>query len=64
MMHTQVNKFVPLQKQSKKRQQEFYSKDRGSWLGVNPVTKITPNKKLYNRKKQSKNFDCFVLLNR
>lgn len=29
-------------------------KERGSWLGVNPVTKVIPNKKHYNRKNDKK----------
>jgi hypothetical protein len=31
---------------------ELYKSIRGSWEGVIPVTKIEPNKKHYNRKKQ------------
>lgn len=27
---------------------------RGDWNGVNPVTRIIPNKKKYNRKKKHK----------
>ena len=30
---------------------------RGSWNGINPVTKIIPDKTKYTRKKKYKNFD-------
>lgn len=29
---------------------EIYQKSRGSWFGINPVTKIVENKKAYSRK--------------
>lgn len=37
--------FIPLEKQSKKAQREYYTKQRGSWDGVVPVTKVIPNRK-------------------
>lgn len=40
---------VPLKKQSKKNQREQYAKQRGSWFGISPVTRIVPNGKGYNR---------------
>ena len=43
--------YVPLEKRSKKEQREYYATRRGSWGGVNPVTRKTPNPKAYNRKK-------------
>ena len=43
--------YVPLEKRSKKEQKAYYAAKRGSWHGVNPVTKTIPNKKHYNRKK-------------
>ena len=52
---------VPLSKQSKKAQREFYASQRGSWNGVNPVSKVIPNKKIYNRKKLSKKFDSYFV---
>lgn len=54
-----MSNFIPLNKQSKKLQKEFHSQKRSSWNGVNPVSRIMTNKRIYNRKKQSKNFDCF-----
>ena len=43
--------FVPLEKRSKKEQRAYYAKQRGSWNGINPVTRVVPNKKKYNRKR-------------
>ncbi len=40
---------VPIEKQSKKMRREFHEKQRGSWNGVCPVTRIAPNKKGYDR---------------
>jgi len=45
-------KFIPLKKQSKKKQQEYNAAQRGSWGGINPVTRKPPNPKAYNRRKQ------------
>ena len=42
-------KTIPLTKQSKKEQRAFYAAKRGSWNGVNPVTRVVPNKKAYDR---------------
>ena len=38
-------KTIPLTKQSKKQQRAFYAAKRGSWNGVNPVTRTVPSKK-------------------
>lgn len=40
---------VPLKKQSKKAQKAYHEKQRGSWYGLNPITRSTPNKKAYDR---------------
>ena len=45
---------TPLDKQSKKKQKEFYDKQRGSWYGINPVSRIVPNGKAYDRNKAKK----------
>lgn len=47
-----MEKFVPLEKRSKKEQKAYHARQRGSWNGINPVTKIVPNKKAYNRKRR------------
>ena len=44
-------KYVPLEKQSKRERREYYSAQRGNWGGISPVTKKPPNPKAYNRKK-------------
>ena len=46
------NKYIPLNKQTKKMQKESASQSRGSWYGVNPVTKTIGSKKAYNRKQK------------
>lgn len=49
-----MEKFTPYEKLSKKKKKEIDSKKRGSWNGVNPVTKRVESKKVYNRKKAVK----------
>lgn len=44
-------KYIPLDKRSKKKQKTYYAAQRSSWNGTNPVTKIVPSKKIYNRKR-------------
>lgn len=56
-----MNKFTPLNKQSKKAQREFHNSQRNTWNGVNPVTRVVPNKKAYDRKKLSKKFDSYFV---
>ena len=46
-----AEKFVPLEKRSKKEQKAYHAQQRGSWTGVNPVTRGVPNKKVYARKR-------------
>ena len=45
-------KIVTLDKMSKKAKREFYSSLRGSWFGVNPITRMPANPKVYNRAKE------------
>lgn len=41
-----------LKKQSKKAQKAYHAKQRGSWNGVSPVSRVVPDKKhSYNRQK-------------
>lgn len=42
--------FVPLEKQQKKLQRAEHAKRRGSWFGINPVTKKPKNPMAYDRK--------------
>ena len=46
-------KFIPKAKMSKKARKELAKQNRVTW-DVNPVTRKTENKKLYNRKKNSR----------
>jgi len=44
-------KYVPLDKQSKRKRREFFAAQRMSWGEINPVTRTTRNEKAYDRKK-------------
>lgn len=50
----EVEKFIPFDKLSKGKQRELYKARRGSWLGMNPVTRKPENPKAYKRKKARK----------
>lgn len=45
---------VPFKKLSKKQQRAENAKRRGSWCGVNPVTRTTDNPKAYNRSRSKR----------
>ena len=49
-----MQKFIPFEKLSKKKKKELNAKNRGSWYGINPVTRKPENSKAYNRKKAQK----------
>lgn len=49
-----MEKFTPFEKLSKKKQREINAQKRGSWNGINPVTRKTENVKAYNRKRARK----------
>ena len=51
------DKFVPQDKMSKKAQKELNDKKRGTWGNTNPVTRVQPNKKAYDRKRDKKVVD-------
>ena len=46
-----MEKYISFEKLQKKKQKEQLAKRRGSWGGLNPVTRKPPNPKAYNRKK-------------
>ena len=50
-------KYVPIEKQSKRKQKEFHAAQRRDWGGINPATQKVPNLKAYNRKKSKHGFD-------
>ena len=45
-----MDKYVPLNKRSKKAQKEYHKQQRATW-NMNPVTRTVPNGKGYNRNK-------------
>jgi len=49
-----MEKFIPFEKLSKKEQQKRNAERRGSWYGLNPVTRKLENSKAYNRRKAQK----------
>lgn len=49
-----MNKLTPLKKQAKWAQQAFYTKQRGSWNGLCPVTKRIESGKTYCRAKSKR----------
>jgi len=49
-----MEKFIFPEKLSKKKQREQNVKRRGSWYGLNPVTRKPENSKAYNRRKARK----------
>lgn len=46
-----MKRYVTIDKRSKKAQKEYYSKQRGTWGEINPVTRSVPSGKIYNRNK-------------
>lgn len=44
-----MDKFIPYEKLSKKKQRELNTARRGTWI-INPVTRKPANPKAYNRK--------------
>lgn len=42
-----MTQLIPLDKRSKKAQREYYSKQRGSWYGVNPITRTVQSKRAH-----------------
>lgn len=50
-------RFIPYQKLSKKKKRLINARNRKNWGQMNPSTKKIENKKLYSRKKKSKDWD-------
>ena len=46
-----MTQLVPLDKRSKKAQREYHAKQRGSWHGVNPITRTVQSRKTYDRER-------------
>ena len=49
-----MKKLIPIEKRSKKEQRALYASRRGSWYGLNPVTRKPEPAKAYNRRKAQK----------
>lgn len=52
-----MEKFIPYDKLSKKKQRELAAKKRGSWGGLSPVTRRAQDARIYNRKKAGRWYD-------
>ena len=49
-----MKSFVPLNKQSKRNQRAHHAARRGTWYGLSPVTRVTPDRKKYDRKRMKR----------
>ncbi len=49
-----MEKYIPYEKLSKKKQKELNAKKRTTWGSLNPVTRRPENTKAYNRQKTRK----------
>lgn len=49
-----MEKYIPYEKLSKKQQKAINAQKRGSWGGMNPVTRKPEHSKAYNRQKAKK----------
>ena len=50
-------KYIPLEKRTKKEQQEYHSRFRKTWGSLNPITRAPQNPKVYDRKKNRPEVD-------
>lgn len=46
-----MKRYVTIDKRSKKAKKEYYTKQRGTWGEINPVTRSVSSGKAYNRNK-------------
>ena len=56
-----MKNYVSIDKQSKKAQKAFYSSHLSTWGDLNPATRIMPNGKAYNRKKNKAEYRKMAL---
>ena len=49
-------KFVEYAKMGKKKKKEIDRERRSDWGQFNPTTRVIPNKKKYNRKRDKRNY--------
>ena len=50
----EMNRYVPVEKRTKKQKRAYFAQQRGSWNGLNPVTRRSKNPKAYQRQKSRK----------
>lgn len=48
-----MEKYIPYEKLSKKKQREINAQKRGTWGSISPVTRKPKNSKAYDRNKAS-----------
>lgn len=46
-----MTRFVSIEKRSKREQKAFHALSRRTWDGVNPVSRVVPSKKAYDRRR-------------
>ena len=51
--------YIPLEKRSKRERKKYHTARRGSWHGINPVTRKPPDPRAYDRKKSGKRFEWY-----
>ena len=44
-------KWIPLEKRTKKQQKEYHAEARAGWNGFSPVTRVGKDEKKYSRRK-------------
>lgn len=49
-----MEKFVPIEKQSKKNQRDHFAAQRGSWSGVKPCARIFQDERGFSKAKRSR----------
>ena len=49
-----MERFIPLEKQSKRAQKAHHAKRRGSWNGMCPATRAVPSGKAYDRNRRKR----------
>ena len=52
-----MQRYISRDKLSKKARKELVNRDRLTWNGLNPTTRIKESKKIYNRKKARNEYD-------
>lgn len=54
-----MEKYIPIEKRSKKEKQTLAKARRGTWGSLSPVTRKPANPKAYNRKKARREEEFF-----